>query len=271
MTGRGGNLCFEGVSKCFCTPNRGDVWAVRDFSLNCEQGQLTCIVGPSGCGKTTLLRLAAGLEIPSAGEVQINSAAPGDTPGHIGMISQEGGLLPWRSVIDNVALGLELRSVSKRERTIAAREAIARVHLPAEIQHSFPYELSGGMRQRVALARALCPDPPLLLMDEPFASLDELTRHKLQRQLLEIYQNDRRTIVFVTHSIDEAVLLADKVVVMGFARNPYQHTIDMPHPRDRLSKAFIDHLLVVRELMAGGEIATTATGAQTPPTGTCPV
>lgn len=238
---------FENVSRCFSTPARGDVWALRDFDLACRAGELTCVVGPSGCGKTTLLRLAAGLDTPTNGRVLVDGRAATDPSlRDIGMVSQEGGLFPWRRVVDNVALGLELRGTGRAERKARARKLLERLHLPPGIERSFPDELSGGMRQRVALARTLCPNPSILLMDEPFASLDEPTRHDLQRELLTLWKGDGQTILFVTHSIEEAVFLADRVVVMTFAQAVADIPVEIPRPRDRLADDFVATLLKVR-------------------------
>ena len=175
---------FENVSKCFTTAARGEVWALRDFSLLCRAGELTCVLGPSGCGKTTLLRLAAGLETPTAGNVRVSGRNVSGPPENIGLVSQEGDLLPWRRVWRNVALGLEIRREPRRVRKLRALETLGRLDLPDGVARSFPHELSGGMRQRVALARALCPNPRVLLMDEPFSGVDEPTRNRLQGELL---------------------------------------------------------------------------------------
>ncbi len=237
---------FDGVSKCFVTPARPQVWALRDFDLVCHAGQLTCVVGPSGCGKTTLLRLAAGLDMPTGGRVLVEGRHVDGPPEGIGLVSQEGTLLPWRRALANVALGLEIRGVGRAERRKRARAVLTRVHLSREVEHSFPHELSGGMRQRLALARALCPNPSMLLMDEPFASVDEPTRHHLQGELLQVWAADRQTILFVTHSIEEAVYLADRVVVMTFGHTVADIAVDLPRPRDRLSDGFVGMLLAVR-------------------------
>ncbi len=237
---------FERVGKRFTTPARGDVWALEELDLACRAGELTCVLGPSGCGKTTLLRLAAGLDTPTNGRVLVRGRRVDRPPEGVGMVSQEGSLLPWRRVIGNAALGLEVAGVGRAERKARARAVLERVHLPREVERSYPHELSGGMRQRVALARALCPNPRILLMDEPFASVDEPTRHHLQKELLELWAADRQTILFVTHSIEEAVYLADRVVVMTFARAVADLPIEVPRPRDRLSDEFVGTLVEVR-------------------------
>jgi len=246
MADEAGVIRFNAVSKRYATPARGEVWALRNLDLVCPARQLTCVLGPSGCGKTTLLRLAAGLETPTAGRVTIDGQpVTGPTQG-VGLVSQEGALLPWRRVIDDVALGLEIRGVGRAQRRDQARRAVARVHLPSEVERSLPHELSGGMRQRVALARALCPGPRILLMDEPFASVDEPTRHHLQSEVLNVWQADGQTILFVTHNVEEAVYLADRLIVMTFARTVADLPVALPRPRDRLAPEFVETLLTVR-------------------------
>jgi ABC-type nitrate/sulfonate/bicarbonate transport system ATPase subunit len=246
MTDDARAIRFERVSKRYRTGARGDVWALRHLDLVCPAGQLTCVLGPSGCGKTTLLRLAAGLETPTDGCVRVDGRLVEQPPADVGLVSQEGNLLPWRRVRENVALGLEIRGVGRAERRRRAREALRRVHLPPEVQRSLPHELSGGMRQRVALARALCTGPRILLMDEPFGSVDEPTRHHLQDELVRLWQADGQTILFVTHSIEEAVYLADRLVVMTFAEAVADLPVALPRPRDRLAQGFVDLLLEVR-------------------------
>ncbi len=246
---------FENAGKCFSTPARPEVWAVRDFNLTCLEGELTCVLGPSGCGKTTLLRLAAGLEMPTMGKVCVNGSAVTNPPENIGVVSQEGDLLPWRRVLGNVALGLEIRGLDRQERTERAKKAINRVGLPSEVVQSFPHELSGGMRRRVALARAVCTNPRILLMDEPFSSLDELTRHRLQAELLQLWLSDRQTVLFVTHSLEEAVFLADRILVMTFGRTVAEFRLDLDRPRDRLGDEFIKVLLEVRRALTEHENA----------------
>jgi NitT/TauT family transport system ATP-binding protein len=222
---------------------------VRDFNLTCGEGELTCLVGPSGCGKTTLLRLAAGLEQPTAGWLAFNGREVERAGRHPGFVSQEGDLLPWRRVEDNVALGLEIRGVRRAERLKIARQALQRVGLPENVARSFPHELSGGMRQRVVLARVACLRPRALLMDEPFASLDEATRHRLQADLLDLWRAERQTLLFVTHSLDEAAFLADRIVVMTFAGIAADRRVHWPRPRDRFSPAFVALLAELRNTL----------------------
>ncbi len=202
-------LSVEALSKQF------DGRAVlAEFNLQIEDGQFVCLLGPSGCGKTTLLRILCGLLPPDRGRITLNGN-PSIRPGvDVCLVFQHYGLFPWLSVLDNVAFGLKLRGVSADDRRRQAQKFIALVGLTGFEKH-YPHQISGGMQQRAGLARALLNAPEILLMDEPFAAVDALTRERLQEQLLEIWDRDRKTVIFVTHSIDEAIYLADRVVVMG--------------------------------------------------------
>ncbi len=233
----------------FQTPNRGGVRALDEVSLDCRQGEITVIVGPSGCGKTTLLRLAAGLDEPTHGTIC------GRSKGAV-LLTQEGALLPWRRVIENIELPLKLRGVSRRERRQQAMDLLGRVHLDADVAMSYPHELSGGMRQRASLATALACEAPMLLLDEPFQGVDESTRTKLARQTLELCKEMGRTILLVTHDIEEAISLADVLVVMRHGGTTTREEIDLPHPRRALSPGFEAHLLAVRNQLASGEAQT---------------
>lgn len=193
--------------------NYGAVEALRDLTLEFPRGQLTSLLGPSGCGKTTLLKIIAGLIPATSGEVMVNGqkvTAPGPDRA---FVFQDFALMPWASVIRNVAFGLELRGVAKSEREAIAEKYIAEVGLKG-FEHSFPHELSGGMRQRVGLARALSVDAQVLLMDEPFSAVDEQTRRKFQEDLLGLVQNENKTFIFVTHSIEEAVYVSDQIAIL---------------------------------------------------------
>jgi len=193
--------------------NYGDVEALRDLSLDFPKGQLTSLLGPSGCGKTTLLKIIAGLIPANSGEVLVNGK-PVTGPGpDRAFVFQDFALMPWASVIRNVAFGLELRGVAKSEREAVAEKYIGEVGLKG-FEHSYPHELSGGMRQRVGLARALSVNAEVLLMDEPFSAVDEQTRRKFQEDLLGLVQNENRTFLFVTHSIEEAVYVSNQVAIL---------------------------------------------------------
>ena len=193
--------------------NYGDVEALRDMSLDFPQGQLTSLLGPSGCGKTTLLKIIAGLLQPNQGEVYVNGQLVSEPGPDRAFVFQDFALMPWASVLRNVAFGLELRKVAKSEREDIARKYIKEVGLDG-FENSYPHELSGGMRQRVGLARALSVDSPVLLMDEPFSAVDEQTRRKFQEDLLQLVKEESKTFIFVTHSIEEAVYVSDQVAIL---------------------------------------------------------
>ena len=207
--------------------------AVSDVSLDIEEGELVSLVGPSGCGKSTLLKILAGLHGFDSGTVDIGNPANPFTPGRdIGMVFQQPLLLKWRRVIDNVVLPAEILGLPKKPTYQRARELLEMVGLGG-FEHKFPYELSGGMQQRVAIARALVHDPKVVLMDEPFGALDALTREKMNLELLRIWEQSRKTILFVTHGIQEAVFVGSKVVVLSSrpARMVDHFKVDLPHPR----------------------------------------
>lgn len=197
----------------------GGITAVAGIDLAIAAGEFTALLGPSGCGKSTLLRMIAGLDSPSAGEIHIEPKPS------IAYVFQDAHLLPWRSVLRNVALPLELRGVEHSSRVTAAKDAVAQVGL-SDFINSYPAQLSGGMRMRVSLARALVTNPDLLLLDEPFAALDEITRGQLDLQLRELWRARMMTVIFVTHSIIEAAFLAERAIV--FTRRPARIVIDHP-------------------------------------------
>ncbi|HMI88972.1 MAG TPA: ABC transporter ATP-binding protein [Polyangiaceae bacterium] len=202
--------------------------ALESIDLDVEQGSFVALLGPSGCGKSTLLRLISGLETVTRGTLAVECAhrEPGKSaPSGIGFVFQDAHLLPWRTVLDNVALPLQLRGVARKEAEPRARECIADVELGDSIGR-FPDELSGGMRMRVSIARALVTDPPLLLLDEPFAALDELTRQRLDERLRHLWKRRKTTVLFVTHSLSEAVFLAQRAIVMS--RRPGRVVLDRP-------------------------------------------
>lgn len=210
-------LTIDGIEKSFPHEEHGQVKVLDHINLEVEKGQFVSILGPSGCGKSTLLYLIAGLESADAGEIRINNKnVTGPGPDRV-VVFQEDGLFPWLTVLDNVMYGLLLKKMDKKEAENKAREMLKMVHLRNYID-SYPHQLSGGMKQRVAIARALVMEPDILLMDEPFAALDEQTRMVLHKELLEIWHKTGVTIFFVTHNIREAVLLSEKIVV--FATRP---------------------------------------------------
>lgn len=242
-------VAVDRVSKTFDGPD-GSVEALRDVSFTAEPGKFVCVVGPSGCGKTTLIRIIAGLVDPTAGEIRIGDR-PVTGPGmDRGMVFQEYGLFPWRTVLGNVRFGLEERDLSAAERDRRAREMIELVGLDG-FEESYPTSLSGGMKQRVGIARALAVDPTILLMDEPFGSLDAQTKEMLQGELLRIWAETGKTVLFVTHDIVESVRLADHIVVLGTEPGHVVDVVDVPlsRPRDRTNDAFVALRNDVRSLI----------------------
>jgi NitT/TauT family transport system ATP-binding protein len=243
------------VSLLYDTPS-GQVHAVDNASFAMAASEFLCLIGPSGCGKSTLLNIIAGFLTPTSGEIRIGGEA---VTGHgldRGIVFQDfAQLFPWRTALGNVAFGLEMKGVAKPERERIALEQLALVKLD-NFAHSYPHHLSGGMQQRVAIARALAYNPAVLLMDEPFAALDAMTRDAMQRLLADVWHKTRKTVVYVTHNVAEAVYLADRVVVMTPhpGRVKCVIPIALPRPRDPLSVEFLE---CQKELLRhlGGETA----------------
>lgn len=221
---------------------RTDVLAVDDVSFTVEKGEFLCVVGPSGCGKTTIMNLIAGFLDPSSGDVLIGGS-PLNGKGHDrGVVFQDfAQLFPWRTARRNVEFGLEMRDVPAQERQRVALEYLRLVRLD-KFANSYPHQLSGGMQQRVAIARALAYNPGVLLMDEPFAALDAMTRDEMQRLVTEVWQQTAKTVVYVTHNVAEAVYLGDKVLVLDAhpGRVKAHLTLDLKRPRDPLSAPFVE-------------------------------
>ncbi|WDP91236.1 MAG: ABC transporter ATP-binding protein [Desulfobacter sp.] len=225
---------ITGLSKVYATEKGEAVQALDGVDLNIQKQSFTCIVGPSGCGKSTILRIAAGLETASAGTVNYRGVPVAGPRAEIGMVFQEYSLFPWMSVLDNIAAGPAFAGENKKKRCADAMTYLDIIDM-ADFKDAYPHELSGGMRQRVAIARALANEPDVLLMDEPFGALDAHTRILLQGELLKIWEATRKTIVLVTHSVDEAVFLADRIVVMTGRPGRIKEEIDvnMARPRSR--------------------------------------
>ena len=225
-------ISIRGVGK-----NYDELVALQGIDLEIASGELVCLLGPSGCGKSTLLNVIAGFVAPTAGSVSCDGRAVTAPGPDRAMVFQEYALFPWMTVAQNVAFGLEIKGASGIDATVSA--LLEKLSL-REFRDRFPKDLSGGMRQRVAIARALAIDSPVLLMDEPFGALDALTRRSLQAELLRIWSELRKTIVFVTHGIEESVLLADRVVVMTYRPGTVKRvvTIPLPRPRDPGSAEF---------------------------------
>ncbi|WNY27351.1 ABC transporter ATP-binding protein [Methanolapillus ohkumae] len=234
-----GSLQIENLEKKFLKKGKGKeedsfVLAIRDIDLNVKDGEFVTILGPSGCGKTTLLRIIAGLETYSDGEIILNGEKiTGPSPKR-GMVFQEYSLFPWKTVLENVMFGPLMQGAAKEEAKGKALPYIELVGL-SDFANSYPYELSGGMKQRVAIARALANDPDIILMDEPFGALDAQTRNNLQKELLRIWQEEKKTILFVTHSVDEAVFLSDRIIILSGRPGTVKKEIPItiPRPRDR--------------------------------------
>jgi NitT/TauT family transport system ATP-binding protein len=204
--------------------------AIDDVSIDIEEGTFFAIVGPSGCGKTTLLRILGGLDTVTSGEVEIAHPAPGRP--QYSMVFQGDSIFPWMTVWENAAYGLKMRKAPKEETEAAVSRYLDRTGL-TRFSHLYPHQLSGGMRQRVSIARAFANDPEVLLMDEPFSALDEQNRTILQQELLRIWEVDKKTVVFITHSVDEAVTLADKIMVMTASPGRSKTIIDVTLERPR--------------------------------------
>jgi NitT/TauT family transport system ATP-binding protein len=228
-------ISIRGVSKKF-----GDSVALEGVDLDLAENSFTCLLGPSGCGKSTLLNMIAGFTGPTTGEVLVDGVAVRGPSADRGVVFQEYALFPWRTAIDNVAFGPMLKGRSRAEQRATAMRYLALVGLAGHEQ-KYPGNLSGGMKQRVAIARALANDPSVLLMDEPFGALDAQTREVLQEEMLRIWEQDRKTLVFVTHSISEAIFLADRVVVMATRPGAVKQVfdLDLPRPRERSDPGFV--------------------------------
>ena len=224
-------LQIKGVYKHFFADGK-EMEALHDINLTIEENQFVCFIGPSGCGKTTLLRIVAGLEAPTSGAATIDGEPIVGPSPERGMVFQEYSLFPWRTVMDNIVFGLELRGVPEAERLAQGRQYLKMVGLEG-FEKRYPHELSGGMKQRVAIARALVNDPKALLMDEPFGALDAQTRNTMQSELLRIWEEEKKTVLFVTHSVDEAIYLADAIVIMSARPGRIKDIIQIPLPRPR--------------------------------------
>lgn len=233
------------VSRRFLTPDGKSMTAIRDFTMTVERGEFVAVVGPTGCGKSTTLNLITGLAKPSAGEVRLFGNAIDGIDSRIGFAFQTDALFPWRSVIDNVVAGPLFRGVARDEAYASARQWLARVNLSGH-ESKFPHQLSGGMRKRVSLAQTFINGPQILLMDEPFSALDVQTRVLMHDELLRLWSQSKASVVFVTHDLEEAITLADKVYVLTSGPTTVKsvYTIDIPRPRVaseiRYDQQFID-------------------------------
>ena len=240
-------LAFERVTCAFAGKTPGERYtAVADASLAIDEGEFVSVVGPTGCGKSTLLNVAAGLLAPSSGRTLVAGRPLEGINVRAGYMFQADALMPWRNTLDNVTAGLEFRGVRHETAVVRAREWLARVGLTG-FEDRYPHQLSGGMRKRVALAQMLILDPQILLMDEPFSALDIQTRQLMENELLDLWSVNRKSVLFITHDLEEAIALSDRVVVLsaGPATHPIgEFAIDLPRPRDvaeiRLSQHFVE-------------------------------
>jgi len=241
-------LSLERITCTFASRERqGERYtAVKDTTIAVGDGEFVSVVGPTGCGKSTLLNVAAGLLMPSSGQVRVLGQTLAGINGKAGYMFQAESLMPWRNALDNVLAGLEFAGVDPNESQRRARQWLERVGL-AGFEKRYPHELSGGMRKRVALAQILILDPRLLLMDEPFSALDIQTRQLMENELLDLWSADRKSVLFITHDLEEAIALSDRVVVLsaGPATRPIgEYPIDLPRPRDvneiRLTPRFVE-------------------------------
>ena len=239
----GVNVSIEvkNINKSFKSKKTNQLSVLENINLTIDDGELVCLLGPSGCGKTTLLRLIAGLDQPTSGEIIANGEKVTKPSGDRAVIFQQYSLFPWLTVLQNVTFGLEMTKKGSKEENIAAAERYLTSVGLIDFKDNYPHELSGGMKQRVAIIRSLLNHSPILLMDEPFSALDMQNRHKLQSQLIGVWKRFENTIVFVTHDVDEAVYLADKIVILD--KNPGRIAniidVDIERPRKRDSEEFI--------------------------------
>jgi len=232
-----GRVSVKNVSRTFSKKeDKSEMQALENINFDVEDGEFICILGPSGCGKTTLLRIVAGLETQTSGEITLNGVPITGPDPKRGMVFQQYSLFPWRTVIDNITFGLEMQGMGKGEARKQVEKYLDLVGLK-QFRNSYPHELSGGMQQRAAIARALANEPEVLLMDEPFGALDAQTRNVLQDELLKIWEQKHVTFLFVTHSVDEAVFLSDRIVVMTSRPGRVKEIIkvELPRPRNRTS------------------------------------
>ena len=245
-------VSFDNISKDFFS-NKKQIRAIELVDLKITTGEFVCIVGPSGCGKSTLLKIGAGLLNPTSGDVSYLGAKIKGPVSEVGIVFQNAALLDWRKTLQNVMLPIEMRGLDYSVYQPRAKELLRSVGLE-DFMDRYPYELSGGMQQRTAICRALIHDPPVLLMDEPFGALDALTREQLSRELIKIWEKKKQTVIFVTHSIPEAVFLGDRVVVMTPRPGNVAKIFDikLPRPRDvsvERTSAFTDYVDSIRTIL----------------------
>lgn len=234
LTGEAPCIELRGVSVDFPTPTGATNRALRDIDFRVEEGEIVCLLGPSGCGKSTILNLIAGLVSPAAGEVYCNGSNVRNVNTNVGYITQSPNLLPWRSLKDNIRIGLEIDRIGRDQQELRVAQALELLGLTG-YEDLYPRQLSGGMQSRASLARTLVTNRSILLMDEPFSALDAQRRTRLQSEVQRLWMRERKTIIFVTHDIDEALILGGRVIVFGpgpSSRILGEYSIDLPYPRD---------------------------------------
>lgn len=249
-------ISVEGVSKVYELKDKSSSVALEKVDLSVEEGKFICLLGPSGCGKTTLLNMIAGFDKPSTGVIKINGNEVNQPSIDRVAIFQNFGLLPWRTVIKNVELGLESKDFDEKKRREIAEEYLRLVGL-SDYRQYHPNQLSGGMQQRIAIARALAVDPEILFMDEPFGALDAMTRMTMQDEIERIWQEKKKTVIFVTHDIEEAVFLADKIIVMTAGPGKVKKIIDVPLARKR-NRTSYDFLAIRDEVFKEFELKSSS-------------
>lgn len=241
-------LKLKDICKTYQSDDGKQTCALDNISLSVQKGEFIALVGPTGCGKTTLLNILANHEKPSSGNVEFTDDSISQK--NIPCVFQHYTLFPWRKLLANVTFGLEMQGVPAKERKMTALRLLQKVGLEG-FEDSYPHELSGGMRQRASIAQALAIEPTLLLMDEPFGALDDKTRNELQKMLINFWQETGLTIIFVTHNIDEAIALANRVII--FSESPgkivEELKVDLPHPRNRLSSEFTEQFVKTRQIL----------------------
>jgi len=240
-------LSLSGITKTYSSKQGGDFTAVQDITLDVRDNEFLVILGPGHCGKTVMLNMIAGLEQASSGAIAMDGKRLEGGSDSISMVFQKLALMPWKTVMQNVEIGLQFRGEDKKTRREAARRYIELVGL-AGFENAYPRQLSGGMKQRVGIARAYATNPEILLMDEPFGQLDAQTRYAMEEEIIRIWQQEKRTIIFVTSNIEEAIFLGDRIVLLSEcpARVKEIYTVDAPRPRDQISSEFLS----LRELIS---------------------
>ncbi len=244
----------QNIDKLYTSPDGQEIHALHDINLTVDDGEFVCIVGPSGCGKSTLLEIIAGLLPATNGEILLDGQRINGTSRDIGVVFQDPSLFPWRVVQKNIAFGMEIAKVPKEKQKEQLKKYINMVNLTG-FEHKYPSQLSGGMRQRVGIARTLAMEPKVILMDEPFSAVDHLTRCALQEELIQIWGKEKKTILFITHDINEAVFLANRVVLLSTRPGQIQNIYDIPFPhrRNRNDKELLDiATLIMKDINSDG-------------------